>query len=180
MKTNHISSLAPLLFLLTSMAAVTVGQVQSKENVDLQYRRTLTETQIEQVSNDLIKDATLFQPVERAMLWSRFGELWWKTDAPRARRFLSKAVEDLEPATAANNTAGDSQATDSAQLIGAIRVALRIIAARDQKLSDRLQPLLTTLAENKGNAASSNSNYIADALVQACKWFPKTQRAPRS
>src|ERR1700752_71166 len=167
MKANHLSYLAPLLFLLTSMAAVTVGQVQSKENVDLQYRRTLTETQIEQVSNDLIKDATLFQPVERAILWSRLGELWWKTDAPRARRFLSKAVEDLEAATAANNTAGGSQATDSAQLIGAIRVALRIIAARDQKLSDRLQPLLTTLAENKGNAASSNSNYIADALVEA-------------
>ena len=165
MKANQLFYLAPLLSLLTS-AAVTVGQVQSKDNVDLQYRRTLTETQIEQVSNDLVKDATSFQPVDRAIFWSRLGELWWKTDTQRARKYFSKAVEDLETAIAAKSTPGDSQATDSAQLIGAIRVALRTIAARDQKLTDRLQPLLDSLAKDKGNA-SSDANSIADALVEA-------------
>ena len=166
MKVNQLFYVAPLLSLLTLMAVVANGQAQSKDN-DLQYRRILTETQIEQVSNDLVKDATSFQPVERAILWSRLGELWWKTDPQRARKFLTKAVEDLEAATAAQSTPTGSQASSSEQLIGAIRVALRTIAARDQKLNDRLQPLLDTLAKNKGNDTSNNSNYIADSLVEA-------------
>lgn len=155
-----------VILLSTFLASNSAAQVKP-DVIDLRYRRSLTETQIEQVSNDLAKDATLFQPLDRAILWSRLGDLWWKADAERGRGFLLRAVEDLE-AAAAKSTSERMQENDRRQLINTIGVVMRIVAARDQKLGDRLLASLSLLTtETKENSLSKNSSYMADALVEA-------------
>ena len=159
-------ALFAVVLLSTLVASNSAVQVKP-DGIDLRYRRSLTETQIEQVSNDLAKDATLFQPLDRAILWSRLGDLWRKADAERGRGFLLRAVEDLE-AAAAKSTSERLQENDRKQLINAIGVVMRIIAARDQKLGDRLLASLSTLnIETKETSPSENSSYMADALVEA-------------
>jgi hypothetical protein len=155
-----------VVLLSTIVASNSAVQVKP-DDIDLRYRRSLTETQIEQVSNDLAKDAMLFEHLDRAILWSRLGDLWWKVDAERGRGFLLRAVEDLE-AAAAKSTSERLPENDRKQLIKAIGVVMRIVASRDQKLGDRLLASLSTLTtERKENSLSENSSYMADALVQA-------------
>ncbi len=157
-----------LLLLFTSLSPIAAAQTQPDDDIDLRYRKSLTEIQIEQVSNDLAKDATAFLPVERAILWARLGDLWWKTDAERGRGFLVKAVEDVDSATTPKSALNPGQPNDRVQLISAIRVVMRIVGARDNKLSDRLISSLSTLtSETKGQSPSESSSYMADALTEA-------------
>lgn len=167
MKRDHPLLTVVLFPLFISLASITAAaQAQSDDKLDLRYRLDLTETQIEQVTNDLTKDTTVFQPVERAILWARIGDLWWKTDAQRGRGFLFKAIQDIETAaTAAKDTSEGG--TKPAQLISAIGVAMRIIAPRDSKLGDRLITSLSTLTTEANEDPSSASNFMADALVDA-------------
>ena len=158
--------LLAVVLLSTLVASNSAVQVKP-DDIDLRYRRTLNETQIEQVSNELAKDAMLFEHLDRAILWSRLGDLWWKADAERGRGFLLRAIEDLE-AAAAKSTSERLPESDRKQLINTIRVVMRIVAARDQKLGDGLLASLSTLTtERKENSLSENSSYMADALVEA-------------
>ena len=168
MKRNHPLLAVVLFFLFIWLASLTASaQALSNDTVDLRYRQTLTETQIEQVTNDLAKDATVFQPVDGAILLARIGDLWWKTDAQRGRAFLVKAVQEIETAAAAAKDTSE-RVTKSKQLISAIGIAMRIIAARDSKLGDRLITSLSTLTPKANeDPSSANSNFMADALVDA-------------
>ena len=166
MKSKHpLFAVLILSLIFPSLASITAAQVQTDDKVDLKYRRSLTETQIDQLSNDLSKDATTFQTLDRAVLWSRLGDLWWKTDAERGRGFLLKAVQDIE---AAVSTKSDGQhKNDSGQLISAIRVVTQIVASRDDKLGDRLITSLSAFTKDAKESSSSDSVYLADALVEA-------------
>jgi hypothetical protein len=58
MKYVHRRSSFLLLFLLSLLLPIMAAQAQPTEDVDLRYRKSLTEDQIEQVSTALAKDAT--------------------------------------------------------------------------------------------------------------------------
>ena len=161
MKYNYPLIAVLLSCIAVSLATPVASQVQTDEAVNLRYRRTLTETQIEQVSNDLAKDVITFDAQDRALVWSRLGDLWWKTDRERGRGFLVKAVQEIETAT--KNAADASPNTD---LFKAIGIVSRITAARDQKLTDRLLASLSTLIKEDKASSSNEPSYLADSLVE--------------
>jgi hypothetical protein len=110
-----------------------------------------------QLTDELVKDADALGPRERALLWARLGEVWWREDAGRARAWMQKAVE------AAESVPHREGAAERAERLSLARELLRVVAPKDKALRARLLSLFTTDTERPA-AAEGNTN--ADALMQ--------------
>lgn len=110
------------------------------------------------ITADLIKDSADLPPAERALLWGRLAQRWWRDDPERARLWMLKPIEMVEAVPNKEN------ADERRQRLTTVRLLLLIVAPLDQKLSARLIGILTQDAEQ---VAKSERAGNADALVEA-------------
>lgn len=112
------------------------------------------------VSDDLSADASSLSPHDRALLWVRLGEVWWKDDNRRARALMTKAVEEVE------NAPESEEKISRARRLGATRALLSVVGARDRGLGERLAAVLTA-AEKSAQADDKERGQNAEALTRA-------------
>ena len=48
------------------------------------------------ITTDLLKDAADLSSMQRAVVWGRLGQRWWREDPARARTWITNAIEVVE------------------------------------------------------------------------------------
>jgi hypothetical protein len=155
-----------LLILLISSQVVPAQQRNDKQTAQTDPNIDLLTFQILRVTEGLMKDSQSFTPLERAVLWTRLGDLLWKDDREQGRRMFVKAVDEIEIASNQKKSISEPQ-IQREQLVNTTRTVLRIVSARDKQLSERLLKTLSHLGDEKQSGAASQSDSIADALVDS-------------
>jgi hypothetical protein len=112
------------------------------------------------VSDDLTAEAPSLLLHDRALLWARLGEVWWKEDERRARASMLKAVEEVE------KTSGQEEAVERARRLAAARALLPVVGKHDRELGERLSAVLAT-PQKSGQATDDERGYNAGALADA-------------
>jgi hypothetical protein len=146
--------------LLTSFTGGT-GFAQKK---DSEYQLWLVRS--ETLTSDLLKDAADLSSMQRAVLWVKLGQRWWREDSKRARTWIINAIEVVEQVPNKETPAERQERMETASAL------LAIVTPLDQKLSKRL---LTVLASDKstGDERSAAANALIDASVAVVKDDPK-------
>jgi hypothetical protein len=110
------------------------------------------------LTDELMADAVALDTVDRALLWARLGDIWWRDDQARARAWMQKAVEVVEFSSDQESPALRRRR------VSAVRALLSIIVPRDRTLSARLTRILTPDSNQTSNDERSGN---AEALVNA-------------
>jgi len=118
--------------------------------------RELWLVRAQNITTDLLKDAADLSSMQRAVLWMKLAQRWWREDPKRARIWIVNAIEIVEQVPNKETPAEREQRLETA------RALLTIVTPLDQKFTKRLMALLT---ENK---LTENERFgTADALVDA-------------
>jgi hypothetical protein len=151
---NRASRLAASALLLTSGAPCAAQSPRPEELPDPWLVRARA------VSNDVAADASSLAPHDRALLWARLGEVWWKDDNRRARELMKKAVEEVE------STPEHEEKDARARRLAAARVMLSVVGARDRALGERLVAVLAAKPKS-AQATDKEREQNAEALANA-------------
>jgi hypothetical protein len=108
------------------------------------------------LTSDLLKDAADLTPQQRAVLWVKLAQRWWREDPKRARTWIINAIEVVEQVPNKETPEEREKRLETA------RILLTIVTPLDQKLSNRL---LTVMIPDK--SAQNEGNGAAFALVEA-------------
>jgi hypothetical protein len=120
------------------------------------------------ITADLIKDSANLPPSERALLWARLAQWWWRDDPEKARSWMLKPIEMVEAVPNKEN------ADERRQRLTTVRLLLRIVAPLDQKLSVRLVGVLTQDAEQVTKTErAANADGLIDAAISLVDSDPK-------
>jgi hypothetical protein len=141
-----------LCLLLVAIRPLAGSAQQERSSYHLWLVRSQT------ITADLIKDAADLPPSERALLWARLAQRWWRDDPEKARSWLLKPVEIVEAVRNRENP------DERSQRLSTVRLLLKIVAPLDQKLSARLVAILTQDRELGAKTARGEN---ADGLVEA-------------
>ena len=125
---------------------------QGRNSYDLWLVRSQT------ITADLIKDSADLTPSERALLWARLAQRWWRDDPEKARSWLLKPIEIVEAIPNKENP------DERRHRLSLVRLLLNIVAPIDQKLSARLVDILTQEAEQE---AQTDRAADTDGLIEA-------------
>jgi hypothetical protein len=140
-----------LLLSLTISLPFAFGQLPARYD-DQSYERARAFT------DEIVKDGAALTNFDRAVLWARLGEYWWKDDRQQARAWIRKSVKELEAAPQ------QEDAADRARRHAAARSVLRIVAPRDKAMGDRVAAIFTT---NTEQMSLSERRENAGALIDA-------------
>jgi hypothetical protein len=113
------------------------------------------------VSDDLTAEAPSLLLHDRALLWARLGEVWWKDDRGRARALMLKAVEEVEAAPE------QEEAVARARRLAAARALLSVVGTRDRELSERLSAVLSARRKSAQATDGAERGQNAEALANA-------------
>ena len=156
MRFNCLCLLIVAMLPLPGFAQQSGSDQQGSVSYDLWLVRSQT------ITADLIKDSVDLTPSERAVLWARLAERWWRDDPEKARSWLLKPIEILETVPNKENPG------ERRQRLTTVRLLLKIVAPLDQKLSARLVAILTEEAEQE---AKTQQGANADGLIEAAKFL---------
>ena len=116
------------------------------------------------LTDDLTYEAPRLDRYDRALMWARLGDAWWKTDPEQARGWFVKAIELLELSP------DDGEASSICRLTTA-RTILPIVATKDKKFHERLISIIgTNKTDQNESQRQENANALASvglALVEA-------------
>ncbi|HQU81842.1 MAG TPA: hypothetical protein PKY59_01880 [Pyrinomonadaceae bacterium] len=124
------------------------GQTKSKQD-----QRIIWKSRADTVTFTLIKDAEKSDPLNRALIYTKLGDLWWKFDRIQANSWFEKSVDLL-----IYKTDDDAKSENYFQIVSQI---LKLIADRNAKQTDRLIKLLSESTE----VSEKDKNGNADALI---------------
>lgn len=110
------------------------------------------------LTDSIIVDVNALLGFDRALLFARLGEAWWKDDPKRAKSWLKKAVEEVEYSPSSE----DVDARNRKLFI--TRALLAIITPRDSALSVRLAKILALDSEKLPDEEREQN---AEALIDA-------------
>lgn len=122
------------------------------------------------VSDDLNADAPSLLPHDRALLWARLGELWWRDDERRARALWLKAVEEVEAAPE------QEEALARARRLAAARALLPVVGRRERSLGERLSAVLAAKpksAQGTDQERERNAGALANAALEVLDADPR-------
>ena len=149
-----------ICFLIMAMQPVFcfAQQVGSAQQGSSSYDLWLVRSQA--ITADLIKDSADLTPSERALLWARLAQRWWREDPEKARSWMLKPIEIVEAVPNKENP------DERRQRLGTVRLLLKIVAPLDQKLSARLVAILTEDAEQEAKSApTANTDGLIEAAI---------------
>lgn len=115
------------------------------------------------VSDDLSADAPSLLVHDRALLWARLGEVWWKDNERRARALMLKAVEEVEAAPQSE------EALTRARRLAAARALLSVAGKRDRELGERLSAVLAATPKSTQATDDTERGRNAEALADAAR-----------
>ncbi|HLM24054.1 MAG TPA: hypothetical protein VK274_03310 [Pyrinomonadaceae bacterium] len=150
-----------LLALLTTLslaAPLARGQKEARE---------LWQIRAQNITNDLLKDATDLSSMQRAVLWGKLGQRWWREDPRRARTWITNAIEVVEQVP---NKETSEEREERFQTAG---VLLAIVTPLDQKLTKRLATLLTGEDKSAANERGGDGDALIWAAVSVVGEDPK-------
>ena len=81
------------------------------------------------ITNDLLKDAADLSSMQRAVLWVKLGQRWWREDPTRARSWITNAIEVVEQVPNKENPDERNERLETA------RILLTIATPLDEKLA---------------------------------------------
>ena len=136
---------------LCLFVACLTSVAQEKDNA-----RELWLARGQNLTSDLLKDGTDLSSMQRAVLWAKLAQRWWRDDPKRARIWIANAIEVVEQVPNKENPDARRERLETAQVL------LAIITPLDQKLSQRL---LTVLSPDK--SPESERGGTAEALISA-------------
>ncbi len=108
------------------------------------------------VTSDLLKDAADLSSMQRAVLWMKLAQRWWREDPKRARIWVLDAIEVVEQVPNKETPEERQRRLETAQVL------LTLVTPLDQKLSNRL---LTVLSPDK--STQDEGSGTAFALIEA-------------
>jgi hypothetical protein len=131
---------------------------------DSEYQLWLVRSQT--LTTDLLKDAADLSSMQRAVLWVKLAQRWWREDPKRARTWITNAIEVVEQVPNKETPEERQERLETANVL------LTIVTPLDPKISKRL---LTVLASDKStdNERSAAANALIDAAVVVVKDDPK-------
>ena len=136
--------------LLTPLSGWT-GVAQQR---DSEYQLWLIRSQT--LTTDLLKDAADLNSMQRAVLWVKLAQRWWREDPKRARTWITNAIEVVEQIPNKETPEERRERLENASVL------LTIVTALDPKLSKQL---LTVLVSDK--STDNERSYAANALIDA-------------
>ncbi len=119
----------------------------------LESEKILWRLRADTITNNLLRETTKISELERALLFAKLGDLWWKTDKNQADNYFEKSVDGIffySP---------DDKKTE---YFDTTRKILSIISSRNQKQTKRLIKILSDT--DKRFEADKDLN--ADALIK--------------
>lgn len=122
------------------------------------------------VSDDLTAEAPSLLLHDRALLWARLGEVWWKEDERRARALMLKAVEEVEGAPE------QEESLARERRLAAARALLSVVGKRDRELGERLSAALAATlksARATDREREQNAEALADAALEVLDADPR-------
>lgn len=149
-----------LLALLTTLSLAAPSASAQKEG------RELWQIRAQNITNDLLKDAADLSSMQRAVLWVKLAQRWWREDPKRARTWVTNAIEVVEQVPNKETPSERQERMETASVL------LTIVTPLDQKPAKRL---LTVLASGKStdDERSAAANALIDAAVAVVKDDPK-------
>src|SRR5690242_7457859 len=117
--------------LILVLAPLALAQSVQKEDRELWLARA------QNLTSDLLKDGSDLNSMQRAVLWAKLAQRWWREDPKRARTWIVNAIEVVEQVPNKENPEARQQRLATAQTL------LAIVTPLDQKLSKRLLTLLS-------------------------------------
>jgi hypothetical protein len=140
------------------------GEPNFAQKRDSEYQLWLVRSQT--LTTDLLKDAADLSSMQRAVLWVKLGQRWWREDPKRARTWVTNAIEVVEQVPNKETPEERQERMETASII------LAIVTPLDQKLSKQL---LTVLASGKSTDSERAiaANALIDAAIAVVKDDPK-------
>jgi len=148
--------LACLLFVASCSLPVFTQQTGSAQQGEVSYH--LWRVRSQTITEDLIKDAPDLTTSERALLWARLAQRWWRDEPEKAYSWMLKPIEMVEAIPNKENP------SERNQRLATTRLLLKIAATLDQKLSKRLVDVLSNDAELMADAERGAN---AEGLIEA-------------
>ncbi|MEK6336540.1 MAG: hypothetical protein AABM67_16555 [Acidobacteriota bacterium] len=107
-------------------------------------------------------------PPERALLWARLAQRWWRDNPEQARAWMLKPIEIVEAVPNKENP------DERQRRLSFVRLLLKIVVPLDQKLSSRLVAILSDDAEHMAEAEqSANAEGLIEAAMSIVEKDPK-------
>lgn len=119
----------------------------------LESEKILWRLRADTITSNLLRETTKISELERALLFAKIGDLWWKTDKNQADNYFEKSVDSIffySPDDKKN------------EYFDTTREILSIISSRNQKQTKRLIKILSDT--DKRFEADKDLN--ADALIK--------------
>ena len=118
------------------------------------------------LTSDLLKDGADLTSMQRAVLWVKLAQRWWREDPKRARIWITNAIEVVEQLPNKETPQERSERLDTA------RVLVTIVTPLDQKFTKRLMVVLTSEVKS-AKAEGNNADALIDAAVAVVKDDPR-------
>jgi hypothetical protein len=163
MRPENMSRACTCLIFMALLATFSGGTGFAQKR-DSEYQLWLIRCQ--NLTSDLLKDATDLSSMQRAVLWVKLAQRWWREDPKRARTWVTNAIEVVERVPNKETPAEREERMDTA------RVLLTIVTPLDQRLSKQLLAVLTS-DKPTDDESSAAANALIDAAVTVVQDDPK-------
>ena len=144
------------------LALASLVRTQSAQN----DARELWLVRAQNITSDLLKDGADFSINQRAVLWVKLAQDWWREDPKRAKAWIANAIDVVEQVPNKETLEERRERLETAQIL------LTIVTPLDQKLADRL---LTVLSPDKAteDVGSGTAWALIDAATTILEDDPK-------
>jgi hypothetical protein len=128
--------------------------------------RELWLARAQNLTSDLLKDGADLSSMQRAILWAKLAQRWWREDPRRAREWIVNAIDAVEQVPNKETPEEHTERTETRQVL------LTLVTPLDQKLAKRLLALVTD-SKSPDYERYGNADALIDAAVTVVESDPK-------
>lgn len=150
-----------LFFVVCSLPIFAFGQDETKL-----LERGLWRTRAETLTNNLLKDASKGDALDRALLLAQLSDLWWESDQNQANTWIEKSVDAIY------FLPSDEMKAQSEKFFRVSRQVLSLISVRNQKQANRLLSILSKAEDLSEKEKNSNADTLIELALQIVKTNP--------
>jgi hypothetical protein len=142
------------------------GLGQKKETQRMSEAR-LWRFRADNITNTLLKEAVRLDELDRAFLYAKLGDLWWKFDQNQSDAWFIKSVDAIDfysDEDIKNNLENYYKKTSQ---------VLKLISNRNNKQTNRLIKIIAEVSEISDKAKNTNADTLIDFALLIVKDNPK-------